>query len=134
MPEQRTPTLSEIQILYEYDGPLIVVLQEVNGPMWLTNASHMGKNGITYFAVEITKTEVAAVTEGRLSLRGAYAGKPWRAIQLDAAGYGFISGGGPAETLDFLPPAGVGLRDEWEGLPDRLEGAGSAEDAPDTNR
>lgn len=112
--------LTEVEVLYEFDGPLIVVLQEAEGPMWLTNATHMGKAGITYLAVRISQAELEAIKEGQMSLRGAYAEKPWREMWYDGETYAFLTAGGPPETLKHLPSPGVGLRQEWKGLPDRL--------------
>ena len=118
----RGPVLSDIETLFIYDGPRIAIIGD-GEDLWITSSSRDGVDGMEFHVTRISAEERAALTAGTLSLRGAYAQKPWRRVLLDDAGYRFLKGGGDFLTERQLPDAGLGLAFDAEGLPDRMPDA-----------
>lgn len=117
------PTLSELELLYEFDGPLLVALSDGVG-LWVGNCRHSGPDGFDYAAGRVSQAELEAIRNGELSLRAALTDRPWFGIVLDDSGYRFSEAYGAAYPERKAPLPGYGLRQK-SGLPDRLEPASS---------
>ncbi|WP_411840027.1 hypothetical protein [Paracoccus sp. ME4] len=113
------PALTEVEVLYEFDGPLIVALHD-GKDHWLANCSSMGPDGLRYSAGRVSAAELDAIRDEKLSVRAALTDRPWFGMILDAAGYRFTDAYGSEYPERDAPLPGCGLYDKEE-LPDRLE-------------
>lgn len=113
------PTLSELEILYEFDGPLLVALSDGVG-LWVGNCRHSGPDGFDYAAGRVSQAELEAIRNGQLSLRAALTDRPWFGMLLDDSGYRFTDAYGAEYPERMAPLPGYGLCQK-SGLPDRLE-------------
>lgn len=119
--------LTEDEILYYYDGPMILTLQQ-GDDLWIATCFDGSGPALNYAAVRITREELEAVTNGSMSVRGAFLNKPWRPIDLDKDGFAFKEGGGDSVPGNYLAAPGVGLEVAWKGLPDQMPGADGLEE------
>lgn len=122
------PELSEVEVLYDYDGPMIVLLSD-GRDLWLANCDKADDGVFRYAASRITAEEADAIRAERISLRAAYTDRPWFGIGNDGSGYRFDERHGTDYPPMRPPLAGVGLASKRD-LPDRLSGIGPV--APET--
>ena len=115
-------SLIEDQVLYYYDRPLLLTVLQ-GDDLWIATCFEGSGPALNYAAVRITREELDAVTSGAMSVRGAFQNKPWRVMDLDAAGYAFKDGGGEVIPEAYLAAPGVGLEVAWKDLPDQMPGA-----------
>ncbi|MFG6084261.1 hypothetical protein ACEUZ9_000766 [Paracoccus litorisediminis] len=113
------PGLEVVETLFEFDGPMILLLTD-GRDLWLAICESMSGPEPLYVAGRVSAKEAEAIRNETLSVRAALTDRPWFGVVWKEEGYRFGDGYGQSYPENEAPMPGIGLISK-EGLPDRLD-------------